>query len=79
LERKGDSITLMTFEMDSGEKGDVLRARHLATLAEAIFTLWHGAFGENMEDRGDLRVVVIRAEIYLTVDVHLKIPLRRTP
>jgi hypothetical protein len=44
----------MTLEMDSGEKEDVLRARHLTTLADAIFTVWFGAFAENIEDRDDL-------------------------
>jgi hypothetical protein len=74
LGRKGHFITLMTFEMDSGEREDVLRARYPVTLAEAIFTVWSGSFAKTWRTGVTFVVVVIGAEIYLTVDVHLIIP-----
>ena len=43
LKRKGHFITLMMVEMDSAEKEEIVRVRHLVTLAEAMFTFWLGA------------------------------------
>jgi hypothetical protein len=55
LGRQGHFLTLMTLEFESEDKDDVLKARHLVTVAESIFTMWLGAFTETMEDGCGLR------------------------
>ncbi|RYP29501.1 hypothetical protein DL767_006691 [Monosporascus sp. MG133] len=50
LNRKGPFLTLLSMQLESPEPGEVLKARQLIILAEAVLTVWLGALGEVNRD-----------------------------